>query len=219
MKNKIILFSTSAIVLLILFLGGTKFYKIYEEKKYGFLAKENASLFVRDHSPTMGNLNAKVYIIEFLDPECESCRALYPHVKNTLKDFQDKVALVVRYAPFHRNSKIAVKALEAARKQGKYWEVLELLFKYQPHWGDHHNPQPDLIFEYLPQIGIDMEKLRADMKDPQIEQILAQDIADLKHLEVRKTPTFFVNGKPLKKFGMRYLREAIEEEVKVMYGD
>src|SRR5690606_28131327 len=120
--------------------------------------------FVREYSPRFGSENAKVILTEFLDPECESCRAFYPVVKSLLSEFGDKVQLVVRYAPFHQNSRVAIKALEAARFQGKYWESLELLFFHQPQWGDHHNPRPELIFEFLSQLGLNMEQLKSDME-------------------------------------------------------
>jgi protein-disulfide isomerase len=217
MKNKKILFAVATIVLIGLFVLAKNFYKNNESKRLGFLAQENASLFVKDYSPQYGAEDAKVYLVEFLDPECESCREMYPQVKALLKEFEGKVKLIIRYAAFHGNSHIAIAALEASRKQGKYWEALELLFNYQPAWGDHHNPQPNLIFDYLSQIGIDIEKLKADMTDPKIEQMISQEMADLGQLNIRQTPTFFVNGKRVESFGIDYLRAAIEEEVRKTY--
>lgn len=217
MKNKKLIFIGSAIALVIFFIVGANVYKNYEHKRLGFLAKENSSLFIRDYSPQFGSEDARIYITEFLDPECESCRKFYPQVKNLLKVYKGKVKLIVRYAAFHKNSKIAISALEATRKQGKYWESLELLFKYQPNWGNHHNPRPDLIFEYLPLVGVNIVQLKEDMKDNKIKKIIQQDAADLRELKVRGTPTFFVNGKPLERFGMKYLKKAIEIEVKKYY--
>ncbi len=217
MKNKKLLFVGSVIILLGLFALAQTFYKNYENKRLGFLAQENASLFVKDYSPEYGAKDAKVYLVEFLDPECESCRAMYPQVKALLKEFEGKVKLVVRYAAFHGNSHIAIAALEASRKQGKYWEALELLFNYQPAWGDHHNPQINLIFDYLPEIGIDIERLKTDMADPKIEEMIAKEMADLRQLNIRQTPTFFVNGKKVESFGINYIRDAIKEEVSKAY--
>ena len=121
--------------------------------------------------------------------------------------------LVIRYAAFHNNSIFAIHALEAARKQGKYWEALEYLFHKQPAWGDHHNPRADLIFVFLKEIGIDTEQLQKDMEDPKIAEMIAQEMTDLRELDVRGTPTFFVNGKPLENFGIQYLKKAIEAEL------
>ena len=213
-KNKIYLHVGSIAFFVACFLLGVKFYQDSQKKSFGFLAKENGEIFVRDYSPRLGNPDAKVFLIEFLDPECESCRTFYPYVKGLLKEFEGKVQLVVRYAPFHGNSKEAIAALEASRKQGKYWEALELLFEKQPIWGSHHHPQIHLIYDFLGSLGIDIGRLKRDMKDPQIESLINQEVIDLKQLGVRATPTFFVNGKRPAGFGYGYLKELIEQELK-----
>ena len=208
--NKKSLVVLTVLVLLAAFAGGSYFYNAQKTQEMKFLADKNFSLFVRDHSPRMGDEKAQIYLIEFLDPECEACRAIYPYVKEIMRAYAGKVQLVVRYAPFHGNSKFAVQILEAARKQGKYWEALHLFFERQPEWGDHHNPQPELLWEFLPSIGVDIAKIKKDMNDPAIAKIIDQDIQDLQVLGVQRTPTFFVNGRPLMKFGPQHLRDLID---------
>ena len=105
-------------------------------------------------------------------------------------------------------------AVNAAKKQNKYWEALEILFEHQPEWGNHHNPNPQVLWNYLPRLGIDIEKIKKDMEDSEIQKIIEQDTKDGLQLEVRQTPTFFVNGKPLQDFGPDYLRQAIDEALK-----
>jgi len=217
MKNKTYLYIGSAALLIAFFLLGTKFYKDSQNEKLSFLAQSSAEIFIRDYSPRYGSKDAKVFLIEYLDPECESCRQFYKPVKQLLGEYGDKVQLVVRYAPFHGNSKIAIAALEASRKQGKYWEALELLFEKQPEWGSHHNPQIEKIYEYLPSIGIDVAKLKEDMKDPKIQEIIKQDTEDLRTLNVRGTPSFFVNGKMPVGFGLEPLKELLDQEVQAAY--
>lgn len=218
MKNKLIAISLSLVVILAIFIGGKYLYQNNEKVKADFLASENADVFVRAHAMTIGNNDAKVHLTEFLDPECESCRALYPMVKDLLKKYDGKVRLIIRYAPFHTNSKMVVQILESARLQGKYQETLEMLFHYQPSWGSHHDPRPDLIWEYLGLIdGLDIDKIRADMNSPAIEDLINQDILDGEKLEVRRTPTFFVNGKSLENFGIEPLEELIKNEIQLLY--
>ena len=91
------------------------------------------------------------------------------------------------------------------------------MFERQPEWGSHHHPRIDLIFEILPTVGIDIDKLKLDMRSPKIQAIIEQDTADLKKLGVRATPTFFVNGKKPARFGYRYLKDLIDEEIKRLY--
>lgn len=218
MKNKLLVFAVAIVVILGAFAGGVYMFQQNQKEEINFLAEKHAEVFKRNYSPTLGNKDAKVFIIEFLDPECESCRAFHPRVKALMEEFSGKVQLVVRYAPFHQNSEIAIRALEASRKQNKYWEALDLLFQTQPEWGNHHNPQPDLIFEYLPRLGIDMDQLSKDMESFQIDNIIKQDSEDLQILGVRGTPTFFVNGKPLPRFSYQDLRNLVSQEVEKLYG-
>jgi protein-disulfide isomerase len=215
MKKQVVLFS--GIFLVLLFVLGGYFYKSQQAKKLGFLAQEHAELFVRDHSPTLGSDTAKVYLVEFMDPACETCSAFSPFVKKLLADNPDRIKLVIRYAPFHDGADYFVKILEAARKQGKYWETLDIMYQSQPYWASHHNPQPQLAWHFLPSVGLDLEKLRSDMNDPAIAQIIAQDLADAKTLNVTKTPGFFVNGKPLVTFGHLQLQQLIEAELEAQY--
>lgn len=215
--NKKNLFIATSAFLVVLFAVATWVYNDAKREALNFLAKENKELFMRDYSPRFGNPEAKVYLTEFLDPECESCRRFYPEVKSILKEFDGKVQLVVRYAPFHHNSKHAIAVLEATKEQDKYWESLEMLFHYQPYWADHHNPKPELVFDYLIQIGLDIDKLKKDMQAPKIQKIIEQDLSDLRTLNVRGTPTFFINGRALENFSVMSLREMIASEVKRVY--
>jgi len=214
-KQNIVLIST--ICLVILFVFGSYLYKNQQAKKLDFMARENASTFVRDYSLTLGSDDAKVYIVEFFDPACEACAAFYPIVKNLISYNSGKVKLVVRYAPFHAGSDYFVKILEAARKQGKYWETLEVMYKNQHSWASHHNPQPELIWQFLPEAGLNIEQIRNDMNDPEIAKHIEQDLADADTLNVRQTPEFFVNGKPLPSFGYDQLKELVEAEIQATY--
>ena len=91
----------SGVFLILVFVIGVNIYKDQQSEKYGFMARENASTFVRKHSPALGSDEAKVYLVEFSDPACETCSAFHPFVKKLMADNQDKIKLVVRYAPFH----------------------------------------------------------------------------------------------------------------------
>jgi protein-disulfide isomerase len=161
-----------------------------------------------------GNPAAKVTLVEFLDPACETCRAFYPVVKGIVNASFGQVRLVVRYAPLHQGSDTAVKILEAARQQGKYWEALEKTMAFQPQWAAHHRPQPELIWELMADLGLDIAKAKADANSPAIDQLLRQDVADMRTLKVDKTPGFFVNGTPLLHFGEAQLRVLVDQELK-----
>ena len=77
--------------------------------------------------------------------------------------------------------------------------------------------QLDQIWQLLPEVGLDVERVKVDMRDPRIAAIIEQDLADAEALGVRKTPGFFVNGKPLEPFGARPLAELIKAEIREKY--
>ena len=212
MKNKkIVLFSI--IALLVLFVGFGYQYNKSESEKLTTLAKEKAMLFKRDYSYTMGPDDAKVQLVEFFDPACETCAQFHPYVKEIMKENEGNIQLVLRYAPFHNGSDKVVAMLEATKKQGMFMKTLELAFAIQPYWASHGTPNLGVLWSALPKIGLDMEKLMIDMKNPEIQGIIAQDIADGKVLGATKTPSYYVNGRPLQQFGLRQLKELINEEL------
>ena len=216
---RFVMFGSACAVLAVAFVLGTYFYKGQQVEKYDFMARKNLSTFVKDHSQTLGSDDAKVYLIEFMDPACETCAAFSPFVKQMMDAFPGKIKLVLRYAPFHDGADYFVKILEAAKKQGKYWETLNVMYKSQQYWASHSNPQPQRIWQFLPEAGLDIKQIKKDMNDPAIEEIIKQDLADAKTLNVRKTPGFFVNGKPLQTFGYRQLGQLVQDEIRAKYSN
>lgn len=189
-------------------------YKTQEAERVGFIGQENFHVFAPEYAVRKGPKEAKVIVVEFFDPECESCRNFHPLMHSIMADYEGKIQLVMRYAAFHGNSIFAIKILEAARKQDKYWEALEIMFQHQPEWGNHHNPKPELIWNFLPRLGINIEEIKKNMDDSSIQQIIAQDTKDGEQLGVKQTPTFFVNGKKVEEFGAEHLRAAIDAALK-----
>jgi protein-disulfide isomerase len=216
MKTHII-FGITALVLIIALVFGSSYYKGKQADKIGFMAQENAELFVRNHSQTFGSDDAKVYLIEFMDPACETCAAFSPFVKQIMDANPGRIKLVLRYAPFHEGADYFVKILEAARNQGKYWETLDTMYKTQRLWTRHHKAIPEKIWPILPQAGVDLERIRRDMNDPAIAKLIDQDLADAKTLNVRKTPGYFVNGKSLQTFGSKQLLQLVQSEINANY--
>lgn len=174
-------------------------------------------LLMRFHAPSVGASDAKVHLVEFLDPACEGCRAFYPVVKEILAEHPSRVRLWIRYLPFHKGADLAVKAVEAARLQGRYWEALDAMFAKQNEWTRNHAAVPQLVVKALEGVPLDLARLQRDMASPEIVKILNQDLADAKALKVVQTPTFYVNGRPLQDYGFDQLRVLVREEVRRQY--
>ncbi len=156
-----------------------------------------APLFVRPHSPSMGSTMSRVTVVEWFDPECESCRRFHPIFKKIVAKYSDRVHFVLRYMPYHQNSLYAASALIEAAEVGKFEQALDILFEMQPEWGDHHKPKPELIPEYLSKLGIAKDKLVPEDIIKKHGEKVKIDEDDGNRLGVQGTPTFFVNGQPL----------------------
>ncbi|MEQ1805885.1 MAG: thioredoxin domain-containing protein [Burkholderiaceae bacterium] len=213
MNRKWLVLST-AVAIVVVFIAGAIVYENRSQQEMTRAVRTSSEALVRAHSPIFGNPAAKVTIVEFLDPACETCRTFYPIVKSIVNASFGQVRLVVRYAPLHQGSDTAVKILEAARQQGKYWEALEKTMALQPQWAAHHRPQPELIWELIADLGLDIAKAKAEANSPAIDRLLRQDVADMQTLKVDKTPGFFVNGSPLQDFGEAQLRSLVDQERK-----
>lgn len=209
--NRKILVIASALGLMVAFVAAVLIYNGKQEAAARQLAEVNRAALMRMHAPTLGKQDAPVVIVEFLDPACETCRAFYPLVKEMMAANPDKIRLVLRYAPFHNGSDKVVAVLEAARKQGKFWPTLEALLASQAEWAPHHTPQVALVWKHLEGVGLNMEQMTFDLTAPEIGQVIAQDLADARILNVTKTPGFFVNGKPLTTFGYEPLKKLVND--------
>ena len=171
--------------------------------------------YIQPHTPILGPADAPVTISEFFDPACEACRAFHPIVKKIINAFPGKVRVALRYTTFHGPSKEAVAILEAARRQDKFVPVLEALLEKQPAWAPHGRPGPS-PWEFVGETGLDIERAKSDAKHPGVTAVINLDAADVKALEVRGTPTFFVNGKPLQKFNAQGLYDLAKQEVEAL---
>lgn len=180
--------------------------------------RASSAKLVRDHSPTFGPPDAPVTLVEFFDPACETCRAFHPVVKEIVDDFKPNVRVVMRYAAFHQGSEEVIRMLEAARSQGRFEQVLDAVLAAQPEWASHGAPNLPRAWAAAEQAGLDVALARQSLNAPAILEIVRQDASDIAALGVNKTPTFFVNGKPLQRFGMQELYDMAQQEVRAAGG-
>jgi protein-disulfide isomerase len=210
MKQKTV-FLVAVAVLGVLFFAGAAAYRSHQADQATAAAASNTQLLVRSHSPSLGRADAPVHIVEFFDPACETCAAMYPQVKKLMAADRESIRLSIRYAPFHRGSEDVVKALEASRRQGRFWQALEALVASQGAWVHNHQARIELAWPHLARAGLDMDRLKADMALPEVAQAIEQDLFDAQALKVTMTPEFFVNGRGLPTFGLEPLRDLVGE--------
>jgi protein-disulfide isomerase len=212
MTNKILLIS--AVLGLLMIVLGTVVYMSGPAKPD---AAADRSALVRPHSPSFGEPGAKVHIVEFFDPACETCASFYPFVKKMIAANPGRIRLSIRYATFHKGSDQIVRLLEASKKQGKYWETLEALLAAQSRWTINHTARLDLAWSAINGVGLQMQKLKEDRTAPELAGVLKQDLQDAAALNVTKTPEFFVNGRPMPSFGYEQLRTLVDQALRDAY--
>lgn len=203
----------SAAVLVVALVAATLLYQGNDTQPVQNDDMARLAALASDHSPTLGDASAKVHIVEFLDPACETCALFFPMVKNWMKEVPGQIRLSVRHVAFHEGSDYAVRVLEASRKQNKYWETLETLLATQQQWTQHHTVQPENIGPAIASVGLDMEQLLADMNSMDVLARMERDKKDSIFLKVSATPEYFVNGRPLPSFGQQQLANLVREEL------
>ncbi len=215
-ENRISRTSLVAVAAAVLVLGLVAAVFLYESDSAESLQAEAAArqaALASQHSPTLGDPGAKVHIVEFLDPACETCALFYPMVKQWVAEVPGEIRLSIRHVAFHTGADYAVRILEASRKQDKYWQTLEALLASQHQWTQHHTVQPDRIGPAIAGVGLNMEQLMVDMDAMEVLLRIEQDKKDAILLKVSATPEYFVNGRPLPSFGQQQLADLVREEL------
>ncbi len=162
-------------------------------------------------SPVKGPQNAQVSIVEFSDYQCPFCARAEPLMKEVLKLYPDQVNLVYKHFPLvsiHQMALGAAQAAVAAQKQGKFWEMHEVLFANQ------RALQPEKLKEYAKQVGLDVAKFEADMNSDETKAQIQEDMRLAQTAQVRGTPTVFVGGKLVQTRSVDGFKQLIEEAMK-----
>ena len=177
-------------------------------------SSDPATVAVRPDSHRLSTApGSTVDFVEFLDFECEACRAAYPAVEQLRSEYGDRVNFVVRYFPIpsHFNAERAARAVEAAAQQGRLEAMYKLMYETQAEWGEQQVPMDDRFRGYAQQLGLDMARYDATYADPATLERIRADQADGKALGVTGTPTFFVNGTQLKPQSYADLTRALDD--------
>ena len=181
---------------------GLVWYAVFSANKPAPAAPQpaaNAQLVREDSHRLTSPAVEKAQLVEFLDFECESCRAAHPLVEELKTEYGDRITFVNRYFPLpgHRNSGTAALAVEASAQQGKYQQMTAKLFESQPEWGGKQDSQAPVFRKYAQELGLDMAKYDAAVADEKTRERIRKDVVDGTALGVKGTPTFFLNGKIL----------------------
>jgi protein-disulfide isomerase len=158
-----------------------------------------------------GPKNAKVTIVEFSDFQCPFCAQAKTLVDDVMKQYPNDVNFVYKQFPLtsiHPQALPAAKATVAAGKQGKFWEMHDILFSNNRELG------ADKLKEYAGKIGLDVAKWEKDFNSPEVQAEVDRDMKDAQAAEVRGTPTFFVGGKRVMNRSVDGFKQLIDDALK-----
>lgn len=168
-----------------------------------------ASALERGGVPVRGAAMAPITIVEFSDFQCPYCGQAHPVLIQALAQMDSRVKLVFRHFPLpgHARAMPAARAAEAARLQGKFWEMHDLLFERQSRLEDRD------LTGYAQQLGLDVQQFKRDMASAAVAERVDADRAAGRSVGVDSTPTLFVNGRLFRETPrtlLAYLKEEAE---------
>lgn len=173
----------------------------------------SAAEVVREESHVMNRAtNEKAVLVEFLDFECEVCRAYYPTVEQLREEYADELTVVVRYFPIpgHTNSTNAAVAVEAAAAQDQLEPMYQQMYETQAEWGEAQESKAAVFRGFAQELGLDMDQYDAAVADPATTERVQSDFNDGRALGVSGTPTFFLDGEKLDLTGPEGLVQAVQ---------
>src|SRR5262245_37143353 len=162
-------------------------------------------------APTKGGKQPKVTIVEFSDFQCPFCSRVNGTLEQLEKDYGNDVSISFRHnpLPFHNNAMPAALAGEAAREQGKFWQMHDKMFASQ------QNLDRATLDKLAGEVGLNMAKFKEAMDKEKGKERIKRDMDDAAKFGARGTPNFFINGRnfrgaqPIESF-----KSVIDEEIK-----
>jgi protein-disulfide isomerase len=145
-------------------------------------------------------VSSPVVLEEYGDYQCPPCGMLYPVLKEIEHEYGDQLRVVFRHFPLtkiHKNAMMAAQAAEAARNQGKFWEMHDRLYRNQNAWKDLPDGRPTFI-GYARELGLNVERFSREMDSPEVQQRITSDMQRGSGVGVTGTPTVFIEGQMLR---------------------
>jgi len=162
-------------------------------------ATQEGPFIIKENDHIKGNANAPITILEYSDFQCPACVQAYPILKELRKDFPNEVKVVFRYFPlsYHLQAIPAARAAEAASKQGKFFEMHDMLFEKQEEWDGAANAK-EIFAKYAEELGLDINKYNADYNAESTLERVKINLVEDERLDIKGTPTLYLNGKKIR---------------------
>ena len=136
-----------------------------------------------------------ITIVEYSDYQCPACGYYHPIVEKIKEKYGDQVQLELKFFPLnsHRYAALAARAAQAAKNQGKFREMHNMLYENQKQWSESVNPAPTLV-NYARELDLDIDKFKSELNARETQQTVMQQKKEGQQQGVRATPTFIIEG-------------------------
>jgi protein-disulfide isomerase len=138
-----------------------------------------------------------VVLEEYGDYQCPACGYYHNMVKKLKSEFGDQLKVKFFHFPLqqHQYAALASRAAEAARNQGKFWEMHDKLYSNQKEWSQGN--ATTTIYDYAKAIELDMKQFKSEINARETQQAVMEDKKQGVNAGVNSTPTFILNGEML----------------------
>ncbi|MCL2260998.1 MAG: thioredoxin domain-containing protein [Fibromonadales bacterium] len=180
----------------------------YEDIKQKMVNANKVHDLKINESPSIGNPNAKLVIVEFTEFQCPYCARIAPALDSIVRAHPDKIRLIYKHFPlnFHKEAPAAGAAAIAAGKQNKFWEYRWAL---APHFSSLND---STFIAVAGQVGLNVEQFKKDMVlDGEKQAIIDRDMKLGMEVGVQGTPNFYINGKRQDRFSPQLVDQMLKE--------
>ncbi len=147
-----------------------------------------------------GSKSAQIILVEYSDFQCSYCARYFRITKRLIEELGDDFQLNFRHYPLkrHTNAELAAKSTEAAGRQGKFWEMHDMLFEKQKEWTKKKNEDAGRLFvQYAVSLNLNVDQFQSDLHSQAVTNKVHNDSISGRRSGVKGTPTFFLNGQKI----------------------
>lgn len=162
------------------------------------------------NAPILGNPEAPITVVEYSDFQCPFCASTAPTIKALYDKYPEQVRIAYKHFPlsFHPAAKPAAVASLAAQDQGRFWEFHDVVFEAT----SKQQLSVEEFEAYAAEAGLDVDRFKRDLeaKRAEYERRIAEDYREGQRVDVRGTPTLYINGKKVRNRGLSAMSETVE---------
>jgi len=146
----------------------------------------------------------KVKILKYSDYQCPACKKYVQPVEQLKQEFGSLIEVEYKHFPLnsHQYARVAGHAVEAARNQGAFEEMHDIIFANQEVWSN--GGAEEYFITYAEELGLDVEQFKADLESEEVHARVEQNKQEGIRRQVNATPTFFINGVKIRQNPQNY---------------